>query len=863
MPRGEATKAAPTRPPALSRRHVRRPRLTRLLDAAPAHVVIVAPAGYGKTTLAAEWLAGKKDVAWYAASRAAADLAAFSVEIGSALEAIVPGAGERLRRRVRVGDTPERSARPLAELLAEDLAAWPEDAWLAIDDYHVVADSAPVEEFVDCVLTLAPLRLLVTSRRPPKWSSARRILYGEVTQITTEQLAMTNEEASLRLDAPVSDGIAALVEQAEGWPALIGLASLSISSSLPEPRMSQALFRYFAEEVLRREPRDVQTYMLAASVPPAVDARVASEVLGLPHPHGALQRLADEGLLHESREGLRFHPLLRDFLLRKLREEDEDHAAALYERAIEDARRASRREEAFELAVESGRLDTAADVMVDAVRDLLDSGRIETAERWLAACEAEARDRAALVVANAEISIRRGRLFEAAALAHDLARRLPRDDLHASSAWYVAGRAFHLLSRDEDALTCHLTASETATNGRDKRNALWGATALASQLETDATDRLVAELEAVAGESLDARLQHASAKTFLACCTDSLAGVWKGVEPLVHLAESAKDPMAKSSFFVAAAYLCLARGRYRVAHEAISTAIATTEEFRLGRMKMAFCLCQRAAIEIGLRAFSKAEATIGEIARLGIDHTSVLLLEERNLRLKLLLAQGDVRRAADIGPSPPHTGVKASLGERSALVAIAAAALGDAERSRAEAERAHELTRSIDARFSARFARVIEGLAANGTADEARGAAIELLFESFDAEVLDPFVLAYRAYPPLLTTLAEEPRALAIVRDVIEHASDQSLARKLGIPVDSGRREEDLGVLTPRENEVLRLMAEGLGNAAISRRLFISEKTTKVHVYHIFEKLGVATRVQAVLASKGMLVAVNGGAAAS
>jgi DNA-binding NarL/FixJ family response regulator len=57
----------------------------------------------------------------------------------------------------------------------------------------------------------------------------------------------------------------------------------------------------------------------------------------------------------------------------------------------------------------------------------------------------------------------------------------------------------------------------------------------------------------------------------------------------------------------------------------------------------------------------------------------------------------------------------------------------------------------------------------------------------------------------------------------------------------------DLEGLTAREREVLRLVCEGLANGDIARRLFISEKTVKVHVSHIFEKLGVETRVQAVL----------------
>ena len=71
-------------------------------------------------------------------------------------------------------------------------------------------------------------------------------------------------------------------------------------------------------------------------------------------------------------------------------------------------------------------------------------------------------------------------------------------------------------------------------------------------------------------------------------------------------------------------------------------------------------------------------------------------------------------------------------------------------------------------------------------------------------------------------------------------------ASKSALSEANGERQ---ATLTPREAEVLRLMAQGLGNGEIARRLFISEKTVKVHVSHIFEKLRVETRVQAVLAA--------------
>lgn len=59
--------------------------------------------------------------------------------------------------------------------------------------------------------------------------------------------------------------------------------------------------------------------------------------------------------------------------------------------------------------------------------------------------------------------------------------------------------------------------------------------------------------------------------------------------------------------------------------------------------------------------------------------------------------------------------------------------------------------------------------------------------------------------------------------------------------------QEGIGALSRREREVLALVAEGLNNRAIAERLFISENTVKNHVRNIHEKLGVHTRMEAVV----------------
>jgi DNA-binding NarL/FixJ family response regulator len=309
----------------------------------------------------------------------------------------------------------------------------------------------------------------------------------------------------------------------------------------------------------------------------------------------------------------------------------------------------------------------------------------------------------------------------------------------------------------------------------------------------------------------------------------------------------ARPRTSQSTFLRAAAYLAVARADYTRGYQLAERALRVCEEFQLGHSKRALCLCSRAAADIGRRQLGRAEAALEELPALAIEHTEILVGERRNLQTKLLLARGDVERALSV---VAHS-AEGPVAEQRGLLAIAAAAAGNGVRARAEATAAGSGASLIEARMYAEFALLIARRVEEGPTTDVRAAAVELVARVAEAEILDAFVIAYRAYPPLLELVAAEAAIAPVVIAVLAQSNDHALARRAHIRL-AGAQSPDgsASLLTRREGEVLELMTEGLGNREIARRLFISEKTTKVHVGHIFDKLGVESRVQAVLAAQ-------------
>jgi ATP/maltotriose-dependent transcriptional regulator MalT len=157
------------------------------------------------------------------------------------------------------------------------------------------------------------------------------------------------------------------------------------------------------------------------------------------------------------------------------------------------------------------------------------------------------------------------------------------------------------------------------------------------------------------------------------------------------------------------------------------------------------------------------------------------------------------------------------------------------------AESALKASIGVESSISAHCALAVAALN-QSQQDVALSHATTALGRAVHTGMIESFVSAYRGCPELLVCLLQQREQHASLELLLTRAGDKQL-----VPESGANQERSVMSLSPREKEVLALLAQGLSNAEIGRTLFISPVTVKVHVRHIYDKLGVRSRAAAAL----------------
>jgi ATP/maltotriose-dependent transcriptional regulator MalT len=801
------------------RRIVERPRLFALLDESKARVrMLVAPAGYGKTTLAEQWVArdGRR-AAWFTARSSSTDVAALALGVARSATKIVEDCDVRLRAHMRALPAAAENVETLAEILGEDLGEWPLGAWLVIDDYHEVAQEPRAEDFVQALVANSSAQFLLASRVRPSWISTKDLMYGEASEVNQTALAMDNAEAADVLVGRSARSASGLVLLANGWPAVIGLASVS-SAEIDDgvDQVPESLYRFFADEVFGSLGAEVRQGLTTLAVAPLLDHELATALLGSDAADLVCSAALDVGLLVEREQRLDLHPLARAFLEERSEQLGLTPAEGAAATCLDMYRTRREWDAAFEAIVRSGATAELEDLMRRALDELLDAARLSTLTKWCDLAVAAGVDAPIFAVARAETMLRNGRHVEAVAYAEVAAAGEPELEFRALS---IAGRAAHLASTEESALALYRRAEAVASNDAETRDAKWGQVMCLVELERPEAEGTLRELEA------DVRL--VDVRDFVRAAASELSFQVKLGNLDLHDADLAarllgqvNDPLVVSSFQSTYSAVLGLVCRYEEAIEVARDFFKTIDSYRLD-FATPYALCAASLAEAGLRRWDSSERKAAEALRLARrahdGHAQQLCIGQLT---RVLVQQGRSRDALELEVPVVRSPLPAAQAEVIGSRALALAETGRIDEARLLLDQARGLSQAVEP------AVLISATEAICALKEHDPNAIELVVVledvAFRRGALDLLVTAYRASPELLRVLLHAATDQQRLTSLIRKVRDVDLAEFVGYQVHvSGDRRK---TLTPREREVYELMIQGLKNREIAKLLFIDRQ---------------------------------------
>ncbi len=326
--------------PPLQPKTVLRPHLIKQLnDCKQCRLTLVsASAGFGKTTLISEWVAGcKQPVAWLSLDEEHKDTSRFLTYFISALQTIITDIGDGLLAMLQSLQPP--STDYILTNLLNEIAAIPDSFILVLDDYHV-----PDSEAVNNILTFflenmpPPMHLVIATREDPHLPLVRLRGRGQLIELRAADLRFTLSEAAGFLNTMMgldlsTDDIAALETRTEGWITGLQLAAISMQGQKNATSFIESftgshhfVLDYLIEEVLKQQPENIHSFLLRTSILDRMCGSLCDSVLLEPSGTGqkTLRYLEQSNMfiipLDNERSWYRYHHLFSELLKQRLQQ---------------------------------------------------------------------------------------------------------------------------------------------------------------------------------------------------------------------------------------------------------------------------------------------------------------------------------------------------------------------------------------------------------------------------------------------------------------------------------------------------------------------------------------------------------------